>query len=60
MLDNDTCYNCQERELLCHSKCEKYKQYRQMLDKIIKKKSEENNYIGHVVGARQRFGNWYY
>ena len=35
------CYNCEKRELLCHSTCETYLAARKKLDEERKKRSDE-------------------
>ena len=36
------CKNCSDRILHCHSSCERYKQYRDILDKRKSEKAAEN------------------
>lgn len=40
-MGNACCLNCEERHIGCHSKCEKYKKFRQRIDNIKEAKIEE-------------------
>lgn len=41
MLPKAPCLNCQDREVLCHSKCEKYISFRYELDKYNQEQLKE-------------------
>ena len=38
---SNSCYNCRERHIGCHSNCETYEHYKSRLEKIKKKKQAE-------------------
>ena len=38
---NSGCYNCTNRKLGCHGKCEKYRQYKSALEEIKERKRKE-------------------
>jgi len=40
---NNCCYNCEKREVGCHSGCEAYKKFRAEMDEISKKRMHEND-----------------
>lgn len=52
------CYECEDRSVGCHSKCEKYKQWaeerREVNAKITKERNIDALVIGHVVGTIRR------
>lgn len=39
-MNKTACFNCTERTLGCHSTCQKYADYRLVIDKIAAKKEE--------------------
>lgn len=48
MKTNNSCYNCKNRVIGCHSNCETYKEYKSHLDKIKhKKQAEKLKYASH-------------
>lgn len=48
------CKSCKDRVLHCHSKCDKYSNYRKMLDEINAKKNEINEYKFYRRDAKSR------
>lgn len=48
------CYKCQERILGCHDYCEKYKDFRKVIDKANKKRRIDNDFLGHTRYAAIR------
>ena len=45
------CKNCPDRVLRCHSSCERYLEYRKIVDKV-KKASNENKEIDSFLGLQ--------
>ena len=52
------CYNCKDRELGCHSSCNKYSEYRSLTEKARDKQKEESAMNGHVALTRNRFDGY--
>lgn len=52
---NTPCLNCKDRNMNCHSQCNKYKQYRDKLDKakINKQDIEFNDYLYDAIDRMQ-------
>lgn len=44
MEKNNSCLNCKERQISCHTNCNKYKEYKAYLDIIKNNKKKENLY----------------
>ena len=42
------CFNCPNRAMSCHSKCESYIDYRARIDELNSRKAEEENQIRMV------------
>lgn len=42
------CFNCADREYLCHSTCKKYIDFKQWKDEMSKKRRKENE-LNHIV-----------
>lgn len=51
------CMGCEEREVGCHSKCEKYAEYQQKLDDyknvVYKERNKEALFTGVSIGKRR-------
>lgn len=47
------CHKCKEREVGCHSTCEKYAEFRQRLDEI-NEREREAKYAGQLFGKATR------
>lgn len=58
MMISDPCYECKDRAIGCHSKCEKYIEWAEKRKEVSKKIIEERNadalITGHVVSAIRR------
>ncbi len=53
------CHNCLDRKLYCHVSCEKYKEFRNEMDEINKKKDQERAVVGAAIaGYRNRGANY--
>lgn len=48
-MNKSPCHKCEEREVGCHSKCDKYIRFRAELDKVNQARLEEK-YAGVVFG----------
>lgn len=53
-MNNKCCYQCGERYVGCHAKCDKYKKYRQELD-TLKQKINNEDKIVEAYKAKRRF-----
>lgn len=63
------CYNCEERQVGCHSTCESYKTFRAECDRLndLKNKQKEQDYLERkryyqavaIKQKRQRKKYWY-
>ena len=48
------CYNCPDREMGCHGRCERYKEYRAEVDAIKAKKKAESDIVDAIQEAKRR------
>ena len=48
------CYNCPDREMGCHGRCERYKAYRAEVDAIKAKKKAESDIVDAIQEAKRR------
>ena len=50
---DNPCYKCLERHIVCHAKCEKYKDWAKKLEddkrKVMNERNAELDVIGHIV-----------
>ena len=42
-MNKSPCKNCEQRQLECHAHCKNYKEYREEIDYMNRKKQEESN-----------------
>ena len=40
---NQPCYNCPDREMGCHGRCERYAEYRAQMDEVGRKRDMERS-----------------
>lgn len=61
MVRNNPCSGCEDREILCHSNCEKYLEFRKQLEekKELERqaKTEDGIIIGYYKQAKKKFIN---
>lgn len=57
--NNACCYECPDREIGCHSKCEKYKKFRKELDKKKKSIKDQNARFAVNRPYRERYRKKY-
>ena len=48
------CYNCPDREMGCHGRCERYKAYRAEVDAIKAKRKAESDIVDAIQEAKRR------
>lgn len=48
------CKGCSEREIGCHGSCEKYSEYRDVVNDIRKKQLEEQKYVNYTAVRKER------
>lgn len=48
------CKDCKDRKLLCHSKCELYKAFREYQDECNKARKAHNEFAGYKVNRKRR------
>ena len=44
----EVCRDCDYREVGCHSKCRRYKNYKMMIEAIRKKRKKEKEYFDYL------------
>ncbi len=52
MADKDCCLNCEFRRVGCHSKCESYRRYKEILENIRNNKLKEKEFSSFVRKRR--------
>lgn len=61
-MNKTACFNCTERTLGCHSTCQKYADYRLVIDKIAAKKEElyqqnnSNYFVTRTLRIKRELG----
>lgn len=45
---DEVCRDCDYREVGCHSKCRRYKNYKMMIEAIRKKRDKEKEYFDYL------------
>lgn len=48
------CYNCPDREVGCHGKCERYTAYRAEIDALKAKRKAEMDIVDAIQDAKRR------
>lgn len=48
------CYNCPDREMGCHGRCERYKEYKVEMEIVKRKRQEESAVVDAVMEAKRR------
>lgn len=48
------CYQCPDREMGCHGRCERYKAYRAEVDAIKAKRKAESDIVDAIQEAKRR------
>lgn len=51
--NNVPCHGCEDRELGCHSKCDKYKKFKKYMDDVHKKERDKDIYYERKVRIRK-------
>lgn len=52
------CKNCPDRTTICHTVCDKYKEFKKQTHKEYKQKCQNNEVDAYEIRRRVRFGNW--
>lgn len=50
----NNCKSCEYREINCHSKCDRYKEYKKKLKKIKENRNKGNVFYAYLVDKRWR------
>lgn len=53
------CKGCEERQVGCHSKCTKYKQFKQEVDKMRKYEEEKQKQLVDSLYTQKKSSTWY-
>lgn len=53
------CKGCEERQVGCHSKCTKYKQFKQEVDKMRKYEEEKQKQLVYSLYTQKKSSIWY-
>ena len=54
-MNKSPCLNCEDRSILCHDSCNKYKSYRDKADRVKKARRKELDADGYVVNNIYKF-----
>ena len=51
------CYNCEARDIGCHSRCDRYREYKDNVKTMRRRQAEDVDYIGFSKAVTKRVRN---
>lgn len=54
-MNKPPCLNCEDRTIYCHDRCEKYQNYRKIIDKSKEDRAKELDATGYTVKNIYKF-----